>query len=169
MERHLVYALCLLFLTAAGCGESPQETSDKNVAANDQAVKMLSTDQLKHGPIRHERLTEDQMNRIQSLQKIMAEVDPSPIKKWVDNFKRELDLESELQIWEAIAGAYVSYCSTHELTLAHKKEVYAILLFRSMLSEEETLQQVELKLLSTEDARQVMRGYRLDAAPIIVE
>ena len=99
------------------------------------------------------------------------------ITSWIDDHRDDNDdrdvernyARSELRIWEAIARAYVSFCSTRELPLVQKKEVFEIVLIRSMFSEEEALQQVDLKFLSREDAKQVMQGYYLDPAPIIAE
>ena len=168
MRKLLLCTCCLLLLSVFGCEKSSQERSDTETAAGDQ-VEMVPVDQLEREPLRHEKLTEEQMARLRVLQQTLDEVFPSPIEDWVDSFKRELDPERELRIWEAIAKAYESYCSTRELSLAQKKEIYEIILIRSMLSEEETLRQVDLNYLSVEDAKQVMRGYYLKPSPIIVE
>jgi len=168
MGKFLLCTCCLLFLAVIGCDKSSQETSDTDSAASDR-VESVPVDQLERGPIRHEELTEEQMARLQVLQQTLDEVFPSPIEDWVVSFKREQYPERELRIWEAIARAYASYCSTRQLNLARKKEIYEIILIRSMLSEEETLQQIALKYLSLEDAKQVMRGYNLNPAPLIVE
>ena len=168
MGKFLLCTCWLLFLAMFGCDKSSQETSDTESASSDQ-VKSIPVDQIERGPIRHEELTEEQMARLRVLQETLEEVFPSPIEDWVDSFKREQYPERELRIWEAIAKAYVSYCSKRELNLERKKEIYEIILVRSMLSEEETLQQVDLKYLSLEDAKQVMRGYHLNPALLIVE
>jgi len=98
------------------------------------------------------------MARLRVLQETLAEVYHSPMAEWVDSLKRDVDPDSELGIWEAIANAYVSFCSTRELTIAQKNEVFALALTRSVLSEEETLRQVALEFLSAEDAKQLLRG-----------
>ena len=50
------------------------------------------------GPIRHETLTPDQMKRIAVLQTTFGDVDPTPLEKWVDDFKRDRDPDREIAI-----------------------------------------------------------------------
>jgi len=45
------------------------------------------------------------------------------------------------------------------LTLVVKNEVYRGVLLRSMASQEDVLQRLELKLLSNDDAVEIMNGY----------
>jgi hypothetical protein len=104
-------------------------------------------------------LQEDQLLRIKTLQQTFAEVDQSPLDEWIDNFKRNADPNREIMIWERIAEAYTRYCSQHPLTVEAKKEVHSILLTRSMVSEEEAIKQIKLKLLTIADAKEIMSFY----------
>ncbi len=81
------------------------------------------------------------------------------MEQWVDNFKRDLDPDRELRLWERIAKAYRAYCGERKLSLGAKTEVYRVLLLRSMASEQEVLERVQLKELSRDDAIAVMKGY----------
>ena len=75
------------------------------------------------------------MARVRKLQAVFVEVDGQPVEQWVDNFKRDLDPDHELDIWEMMAKAYTAYCSKRTLTPEAKKEVYKVVLLRSMASE----------------------------------
>src|SRR5262249_11406773 len=104
-------------------------------------------------------LTSEQMARIQKLQTALVEVDGQPVEQWVDDFKRDLDPDRELDVWETMAKAYTAYCSTHTLSPEAKKEVYKVVLLRSTASEQEALEHLELKVLTKDDAIAVMRGF----------
>ena len=113
-----VGSLCIS-IYLVGCdqtGESPRP-----VHLGDQV-------KLEQGPIRHPVLTDDQMNRARRLQKVFSEIDPSSLEKWVDDFKRDADPDSELKTWEQIAAAYEAYSASKNLPLAAKRDVYAVLL-----------------------------------------
>jgi hypothetical protein len=99
------------------------------------------------------------MARIESLQKVFFEVDGQTLDQWVDNFKRDVNPDRELAVWERMAKAYDGYCSRRDLTLDAKREVYRIVLLRSMASQEDVLKTLELKTLSRNDAIEVMKGF----------
>jgi hypothetical protein len=105
------------------------------------------------------QLQEDQLLRIKTLQQTFAEVDETPLDEWIDNFKRNADPNREIMVWERIAEAYTRYCSLHPLTVEAKKEVFSILVTRSMVSEDEALKQIKPKLLTINDAKEVMSFY----------
>jgi len=81
------------------------------------------------------------------------------VEQWVDNFKRDLNPDRELDIWEAIAKAYTAYCSKRTLSPEAKREVYKVVLLRSMAPESDVLERLELKVLTKDDAVAVMQGF----------
>jgi hypothetical protein len=99
------------------------------------------------------------MARIRTLQATFVEVDGQAVDQWVDNFKRDADPDRELRVWERMAKAYRAYCDGKKLSLEAKKDVYRIVLLRSMASEQDVLERVKLKGLSRDDAIEVMKGY----------
>ena len=113
---------------------------------------------LGRGSIQHEQLTADQL----------AEVDPTPLDKWVDDFKRDRDPEREIRIYESMARAFVAYGRGRKLSLAAKKEVYELVLLRSGAPETEVLPQLKLRELSVAEAKDVLRLYSDAPAPITV-
>jgi hypothetical protein len=98
--------------------------------------------------------------------KIFSEIDPSSFEKWVDDFKRDTDPDSELKIWEQIAAAYEAYTATKNLPLAAKREVYGVLLMRSQAPAEAVLKHMRLDVLTENDAREIMALYNDEPKPL---
>ncbi|MBI3465203.1 MAG: hypothetical protein HY000_19430 [Planctomycetes bacterium] len=69
------------------------------------------------------------------------------------------DPDRELLVWERMAKAYQAYCNGRTLSPNAKKEVYRVVLLRSMAPEQEVLERIKLEELSREDAIAVMKGY----------
>lgn len=146
----------------ASCSSARQEEPTTESAANGTGgnVEWIEVDKIQPGPTVHETLTDEQMAHIKALQKVFFEVDGQPVEQWVDNFKRDLNPDRELAIWERMATAYGDYCASREdLTIDVKKEVYKIVLLRSMAPPDEVLSRIELKHLSKDEAQDIMRGY----------
>jgi len=108
------------------------------------------------------------MLRVRRLQKIFNEVDPSPPERWVDDFKRDVNPESELAIWESMATAYATFTTSKSLGLDAKKEVYQVVLLRSGAPEEEVLKHLHLKVLTEKEAREIMALFTAKPQPISV-
>ena len=99
------------------------------------------------------------MNRARRLQKTFSEIDPSSLEKWVDDFRRDVDPDNELKIWEQMATAYETVLASRNLSLDGKREVYGVLLVRSGAPDEEVLKRVKLKVLTEKDAREILALY----------
>jgi hypothetical protein len=114
---------------------------------------------LTHGPTKRDGLSSKQMERIYKLRDALAEVERSPIEKWVDNFKRDVNPDKELAVWERIADGYTRYCSKRPLSIEAKKDVFQLLLLRSMASEQEVLNHVKLKTLTVDEAKETLKEF----------
>jgi len=99
------------------------------------------------------------MERIYKLRNTLAEVENSSIEKWVDNFKRDANPDKELAVWERIADGYTRYCSKRLLSIEAKKDVFQLLLLRSMASEQEVLNHVKLKTLTVDEAKETLKEF----------
>ena len=100
-----------------------------------------------------------QMARIRVLQQTFSTVDGQSVDQWASNFRRDLNPDRELEIWERIAKAYEEYCSKRDLSLGAKKEVYSAILLRSMAPAIEVIPRLDLKFISKRDAIEAMRGF----------
>jgi hypothetical protein len=133
--------------------------SRKDKVQDTKAAQLADLASLKPRPIGREGLSPNQMKRIHKLRDTLAEVEHSPIDKWVDNFKRDADPDKELAIWERIADGYARYCSNRLLSIEAKKDVFQLLLLRSMAPEQEVLNQVKLKTLTVDEAKETLKEF----------
>jgi hypothetical protein len=99
------------------------------------------------------------MERIHKLRDTLTEVYHSPVEKWVDNFKRDADPDKELAVWEKIAAGYTRYCSKRPLSIEAKKDVFQLLLLRSMAPEQEVLNHIKLKTLTVDEAKETLKEF----------
>jgi len=100
-------------------------------------IERLKTNEIKLGPVRRETLTPQQIERLRKLQVMLAEVDDSPIEKWIDDFRYDADPDREIAVFEAVAEAYQAFCSARPRTLAQKKDAFGLLLDRSGSTDED--------------------------------
>jgi hypothetical protein len=155
--------LAVLAGLLVNCQTQPPSKQDSN------ETQRGPTGSLESGPIRHEELTPEQIQRLRKIHDTLNEVDPSDFDKMVEDFKRDLHPDREILIWEQIVAAYQSYCSTRRLTLPAKQDVLRILLARSDMPEEEALKGLPLSVLTVAEAKTVMSYYKAPALPIEVE
>jgi hypothetical protein len=82
---------------------------------------------LHRGPLRHESLTPDQLQRIARLRDVLIDAYPMTLDGWVDGFMRDADPESEIQIIEACAVVYQQLAGQGPLSADEKQRLYAVL------------------------------------------
>ncbi|RYE38293.1 MAG: hypothetical protein EOP48_27330, partial [Sphingobacteriales bacterium] len=97
-----------------------------------------------------------QINKITKIHSTFAEVDTSSLENVITDFKRDLNPDSEIDIWLQMADAYESNIKGKNRTLEQKKEIYKLILSRSMMSSEEVLKNLELKEISQPEAKEVL-------------
>jgi len=148
-------AVLLAFSLASGCKKTDR-------------TRWVDPTTLRPGPVRHASLTDGQMGRLRELQRTFAEVDPSSLDKWVEDFERDHDPEREIRIYEGMAEAFRSYCNGRNLSSRAKADVYQVVLLRSGAPDAEVLPRLKLSELSLSDAKDVLRLYKEPAAPITV-
>ncbi|MBO0857830.1 MAG: hypothetical protein J2P21_05125 [Chloracidobacterium sp.] len=139
-------------------GVSRKDKSQESKVTNAK-FKLTDIDSLNPGSIRHQSLNHRQMERIYKLRDTLAEVERSPIEKWIDDFKRDLNPDKELAVWERIADGYARYCSRRPLSIEAKEDVFQLLLLRSMASEREVLDNIKLKILTLDEARETLKEF----------
>ncbi|HTN76355.1 MAG TPA: hypothetical protein VL096_13950 [Pirellulaceae bacterium] len=153
--------LCILCATltifAFGCEQS---------SAPEPKVLLFDPNKIQQGPIQHESLPEELLTRIKHVHATFADVDGMPLDRWIDDFKRDRDPEGNVRIWEEMELAYNAYCGNRELPLDVRKEVFKIVLMRSMMPDEKVLAQLKLEHISLDDAKSILAGYQGDAKPI---
>jgi hypothetical protein len=99
-----------------------------------EGEKRLSTpDDVFHSILFHPKLPVDITNRIELMHKILGKPSGIPLKKTIENFKRDMHPEKELKIWEAMAVAFLEIVETYKIEATDAKaEVFKLLLGYSM-------------------------------------
>jgi hypothetical protein len=172
MGRCVAVVLSVLSAGACGGGGPPAETAEKRSAPiaieKDDRVEWVDPDSVEPHPIVHASLPPEQIARIERVHRTFAEVDPTPLDKWIEDFRRDQEPEPQIRVWEDMALAYEGFLADRELSLDAKKEVFQIVLLRSMASNEEVLEKLQLEHVTGEDALKVLELYPSDPVPITV-
>jgi hypothetical protein len=158
----IVLIILLNSLCLAGCKSDNRQAQPNNSTSQTQWV---SPNKLQPGTLQHAQLNTAQMRRIKTLHQTFQEVDPSSFDQWVQDFKRDQDPEREIRLYEGMAEAYRSYCSGKNLTLSAKQDVYQVVLLRSGAPDKEVLPRLNLKTLTVEDAKEILKHYKMAPAP----
>jgi hypothetical protein len=126
-----------------------------------QRIERLKTDEIQMGSVRRETLTGQQIERLRKLQVALAEVDDSPIERWIDDFRYDANPDREIGVFEAVAEAYQAFCSARPRDLAQKKDAFGLLLDRAGSTYEDSLKNYELRVLSIAEAKEVLSYYKM--------
>lgn len=133
-----------------------------------EKVVTMNPNQIQMNGYMHQSLPQDMLKRIKVIADTFEVVDGISYERAVDLYKRDLDPESNLVIWEEMARVYNVFCKSRCDTAAERKEVYRALLLRSMFSSEESLARLQPNVLSLTEAKSIISQYKLEAKPIDV-
>lgn len=153
-------ALTTLVVCLLGCGGT--------TSTPESTVEWIDPNEIQQGPTLHDELPDALLTRIKAVHETFADVDGTPLEKWIDDFKRDLDPEGNISIWEYMQVAYNSYCNDRELSLEARKEVFKIVLMRSMMPDDDVLARLDLEHVPADDVRSILAAYPGDAKPIDV-
>jgi hypothetical protein len=84
------FAALATFVACLGCGSSTSSPEAK--------VAWVDPDVIQQGPTLHDELPGELLCRIKAVHKTFADVDGTPLEKWIDDFKRDLDPEGNIKI-----------------------------------------------------------------------
>lgn len=116
----------------------------------------------------HKTLPPDLFKRIKATTDVFEPIDGISYEKAVDLYKRDVNPEENLVLWEEMVRAYQLFCKSRCGSPEERMDVYRTLLLRSMFSESESLKRARLKVLPSSDALALMKLYRLPPRPIDV-
>ena len=142
-----------------------------NTNAKSSDTQTVSIDSLTMSPEVHDSLNDDQTTKVKKIYNAFSEVNPSTLEETISNFKRDQNPDNEINVWLNMATTYENFISTRpsKLDLDKKKEVYKLILIRSMMSADEAKSQAGLKLLNDSEIKEILDGYDNTPKPIIVE
>jgi hypothetical protein len=149
----------LVFLTALSVVSS-EAAAQKTVTVDPKDIQL--------SPYRHKELPPSLLKRIRITTDAFEKIDGITYDQAVDLYKRDLDPESNLVLWEEMVRAYKEFCKSRCTAKAEQSDVYRSLLLRTMFSEDESVKRSRLSVLTVEEARRAMRLYRLPPKPIDV-
>lgn len=136
--------------------------------AEAQETTVVDPNALELGPYRHQELPAELLTRIRAVTDAFQRIDGVSYEEAVDLYRRDVDPESNLVLWEEMVRAYEIFCESRCTRDDERKDVYQALLLRTMFPEEQAIAQLRPVALTREEAREVMQLYRLPAAPITV-
>lgn len=154
MRLFSVLALCL-FTVAPGISHA-----QKPVTMNPNEIQISG--------YHHKDLPPALLKRIKATTDIFEPIDGVSFEKAVDLYKRDVNPEENLVLWEEMVHAYKIFCKGRCTSPAERMDVYRSLLLRSMFSDQDALKQAKLKVLQSNEALAAMRLYRLPPKPIDV-
>lgn len=106
--------------------------------------------------------------RIKATTNVFQPVDGISYEQAVDLYKRDLNPESNLIIWEEMARVYTAFCAARCTSPEERIDVYRALLLRSMYSPEETIKKLQLNALNKAEVLSIINQYNLKPEPIPV-
>lgn len=95
-------------------------------------LKFVNINDLKVGPIRHAQLTNKQIERIKKINTIFSDVFHISLDKSIDNFKKDLDPDREIIVWEKMGQVYLRAKSKLKLDIKAMKDAFGLILQLSM-------------------------------------
>ena len=81
------------------------------------------------GPIQHQTLAADLIERIKAYNKKLGDADQVTVDEAVDGFRRDLNPDKEVAIWERIAHIFQHFTDGHQIT----DEVRRLEILRALL------------------------------------
>lgn len=159
MKTIYLYLLTILILFSCNTDKGEQ-----------QNIQKINPNDIQVGGIVHDSLTVEQITKITHIQSIFAEVYPVSLEETITNFKRDLNVDNEIGIWLQMADAYEKFIKSkkRELDLKTKKEVFSLILSRSMMTDEEAIRNSKLTILTDKEAKEVLSYYSASPDPIDV-
>jgi hypothetical protein len=135
-----------------------------------QNIQTMDPNDIQISEVVHDTLTTEQIDKIKKIQSTFEEVYPVSLEQTITDFKRDQNPDSEIAIWLQMANAYEKYLASKQgkLDLNTKKEVYKLILSRSMMSAEEAIPNAKLTILTEKEAKEVLSYYTATPDPIDV-
>jgi hypothetical protein len=130
-------------------------------------IERIDPKEITPGPIVHDTLSSDQLEKIKRIQRIFEEVKPITFEENKDDFKRDQHPDGEIATWLAMANTYEKFTAQHKaLDINKKTEAYRLILMRSMENEADAKAEIGLKYLTGKEVAEIFSYYTLEAKPI---
>ncbi|WP_353777421.1 hypothetical protein [Winogradskyella sp. 3972H.M.0a.05] len=138
-----------IILLIVSCGSKTKKEERETI--------MIDPSELIPGPIQHKDLSENQLTKIKSIHKTFEEVYPISLEETITNFKRDLNIDKEINLWLKMEETFQNIINEKEYgKTEERKEVFKIILMRTMMPKHEVKSNLEIKELSENDADYVL-------------
>lgn len=156
--RRIIFTLITTILLSSCFPKKSQE----------EDIQTINPNEIKLNEVVQDSLTKEQIGKIKIIQSTFADVYPVSLEETITNFKRDQNPETEITIWLEMVNAYKNYLNskTNNLNLETKKEVFKLILSRSMMPDEEAISNSQLNILTIKDAKEVLSYYNAKPDPI---
>ena len=155
MKNALTLTIVLILFVSCNLVQDTQEPTivEKQPTATNQA--------------KEDSLTTEQIEKIKAFHSILKEVCESSLEEMIYDFKKDPNADVEIAIWTRIANAYKKCIKTWNYipTLEMKKEMFQLMLNRSMTTDEEAMKSVKPTLLSEKEVQVVLNFYNAEPDP----
>lgn len=182
VARRVIFSVCrqinelsgyfvenLVVIDSRELDESDQ-FSDDGESENLPRVHWVKIDDLLNkvrlAPPGRSSLSDEQKHRIEIISAIFSNVYPKKAEDWTKDFSRDMNPEIDISVWENIAKAFLKIDQVKYLSDEQKKEAFALLLMRSMMSVSKVIEGYKLSTLSKRAAKEILRGY--EARPVMM-
>lgn len=145
----------LVVVTATACSRAPA-----------QKTAVMDPNDIQIAPQQHSELPPQMLERIRATTDVFESIDGISYDAAVNLYKRDVNPEENLIIWEEMVRAYKSFCRARCNTPEERRDVYRTLLLRTMFTDEEALARSDLKVIDSAEAMAVMQLYSLSPKPI---
>jgi hypothetical protein len=148
----LIFPLYFIAMILGSC--------DSNEPVKSEAV-IVSPTLIPSPEIKKDSLTAGQIEKIEAFYSKLKEVCGSSLEEMISNFKKDPNTDVEIASWTRIANAYQKciHIWNYKPTLEMKKEIFQLMLNRSMTSDEEAIKSVKPVLLSEKEIQVVLTFY----------
>jgi hypothetical protein len=133
-------------------------------------VEMMNVKDIQLGPVVHDTLSKEQLEKIAKIHSTLAEVNRASLEETITNFKRDQNPDREIQIWQNIASAYEMFIKKHaSLDLVKKDEAFKLLLLRSMMPASDAIEAAKLKVLNKAEVTELLTYYNAEPEKISID
>ncbi|PXY44460.1 hypothetical protein [Flavobacterium hydrophilum] len=133
-------------------------------------IKTVNPNEINQGPIIHNELSHEQIEKIKKIQATFADVYKISLEETITNFKRDRNPDNEIEIWLNMVHAYEKFIlKDSEITLNKKSEVFKLILMRSMMDEKEAIKETDCKILNEKEITEILSYYIFKSAPLLIK
>lgn len=94
-------------------------------AQKNEKTQTINPNNLVPGPIVHDKLSDEQIEKITKIQTVFYDVYPVSLEETITNFRRDRNPDNEIKVWFTMMQAYEKFVSNHaEITLEKKSDAF---------------------------------------------